>query len=687
MEKKDNKETLKKEANDTPTVGYNIDYIQQQRLAAAQSQYAADIFSSKLKYLGIPDYLGPRNITALPSVRDVIKLLRSLYGKGGQLSRIIYKKAAYPITKFYYEILDPIHGNEEDNDLEQNYLDTIHKLMDTKINLREHLIKIQIERDLSGNVAIFFYPSFKKYAVCDACKHAAPVEEFKNRIYRNGKLMAPCPNCENRSGMSLEDRFLTSWKSAHPGNFIFLNINGLRVKENPYTLEKQIIYVVPKQERDAIRSGDKFIIESTPQIFIDAVINQRGVVFAKDKVAFFGGIHMATLTGRYTISAYNLTYYPRLLPALFDMLAFNSDRYADLGYDLNIIAPSELIYVSSSSDAYSVDNIGLGPVQQALKSLIYRSSDAPVKGIGLSPLPLGKLIVGEVPTQTSQYIIQRKKMRIEELCSAIGLPPELVVGGLQFGASSVSLRNMENEINSDRSDIVNYVNNFMIPNLCKAYDLPLFTAEMVDLRSTDDVQRIRLLMELAAHNKISWSKVRAALGIKKEPRMSELKEAIKRDVSLEVYANLERIKAQTEAMLDQQEQAMNLQMEMAGGTPEAGAEEQQGEGMAVPTEGAQKQEGGLPSPFQIAIQKAIDMAVKQGVPMEQAQQIMEIVSQLIQMPQQQAQEALIHFHKQAPEQASVVEHFYNMVLQEVKAESNLRQPLPKQNEQRRENPV
>lgn len=579
--------------------------------------------AEKLDRLNIPDELRPLSLS-IPSVRDTIETCVVIYAKGGVVSRIIHKKASYPITRIIPEfpsaLKDTSKGGvkgatEKRRDIE--------KLINSKLKLREHIIDIQLKRELTGNVVVFFYPTFTKVVHCNKCGSEENFSESNVSIERNGTPRGKCRSCQSAE-LVLQDVKSTDMEDVSADNFIILDVNGIRIHENPITKKTKVYYVPPPNFQRLIQTRNKFIIETTPQIFIDAVTSKKAIDFDPGDVMVFGGLRISDITLKNTINRYSLPFFPRLITALPDIMGYLADRESDLMMSANIISPSEIIYPSQTSDEFSPVNVDLGLLREKIDEIF--SSDDLKKGLGYSPIPLGKLLIGDSSLQMAQYVAQRKRTRLEEMVSSVGIPPELILGGMSIAATSVALRNIENEIYNDRTDLESYMNEFVIRKLVSQYNFPKLTLKFADLRSTDDVQRMRLMMELAEKGKIGWGKILGTLGEYSKPNMDEIEEDLMAEAELSKKRQKLMMMAQTEAELEAQRETMNLQIEMEKLTGGGG-------------------EGGPQSPGENA------QADEQMV--TAAQQILE---QLVQMPPEQQEEILMELEQSNPE-------LYNIVLQ------------------------
>jgi len=702
--------------------------------------FRGTMYNRQLIALGIPEETRPLQLR-LPRVEKVIELCTLMYGKGGMVSRIIYKKASYPITPLVPSFKGILADENSTDDIRNDRMIAVEDALENSLLLREHLIDIQVKRETTGNVAVYFYPSFDKVVSCTS-EDCGQISNFLGGGFKlddRMNVITPCRKCK-KNKLILKDIPKTTMADMKRENLIILEPNGLRVKRNPVTGAMEVRYRPPKGIQRIIKVKDEFIISTTPQKFIDAIVKNKLIYFPPKDIFFFGGIPVSDLTIKKTLNVSHLTHYPRLLTALSDIMGYLTDKESDLAASIDNIIPAEILYPLSNGESFSPENIDLGPLKTALGEVYSRKSLT--TGIGLSPIPLGKITMGDVKIGAAQFIQQRKRARLEELISSIGLAPELVMGGMQFNTTSVALRNIENEMYNDRRELQGYLNSFVFPHIRRSYGIPEMTMRFADLRSTDDAQRTRLMIELADRGQFSWAKIRSTLGEHSRPNIREIEEDVRHEASIIKLKQKESMMAQVEAEAEANALRMNMEAEMqaagmgggqgeeAPGSPaeqQAMAEQiiqqlqqlpgeeqqammaelQQGDpalfeivmqmiGAAGPEQGTPGMEeappdnaadAGAANPNEHARQAVYQKAQMLNIPAEEIEEAVDLIMTILAMSEQEQQAALRGITEQYPEMKDVTTQLYMFAKSVLRSEENLQEPLPQQREQTRENPV
>ena len=161
--------------------------------------------------------------------------------------------------------------------------------------------------------------------------------------------------------------------------------------------------------------------------------------------------------------------------------------------------------------------------------------------IGIFPIPIGSQNIGG---DAKMLLVTAELKFLEEtIINSLGVPLEFIKGGATWTGSSISLRIVENHFLTYRAQLEDFVNHFIIRKATELIKFPSVTVHFKRLRMADDSETKRLILELAATNKISLSKTLEEFGISFEEEKENIKMSKEFEISLAMDAAMKEAEA------------------------------------------------------------------------------------------------------------------------------------------------
>jgi hypothetical protein len=403
------------------------------------------------------------------------------------------------------------------------------------------------------------------------------------------------------------------YKSASGIRLVRWNVEDVEITYNDITGESTYFYTIPGPLRSDIVIGKKDVVEGVPQIFIQALRQQKGIVFSPDNL-----FHMKRPTLAWQDRGWGI---PLLLPVLKDAFYLQLMKKAQEAILLEHIVPLRVMFpqaASGTSDPFTTINLAEWKEQVAAEIARWRYDN---NYIPIMPLPLGTQSVGG--DGKALLLFQEMQMHAEQLIMGMGVPREFLQGGLSYAGTNVSMRMLENAF-------IGYVlrhklqANWAMKMVANFMDWPEATLRFKPFKMADDIQRKQLLFQYNQAQKISDTTLLADSDLNQEDE----DEIMVRETSKRLESTKKQQLAMAEVQGEQQLIMMKYQakaqqgMMQEQGMPPAPGEPGGAEGPMDPTMAAQAgAESPMPGPPGQAMPPAGPPpgdAVTMGMPQEQA---------------------------------------------------------------------
>lgn len=534
--------------------------------------------------------------TYLPTtVKQMFRWCRYYFLVHPLINSTVFKLSLYPITDLVYHSDD-----KHQRDLWQGVLED-------HLRYRCFMGELGLDYHTYGNGLVSLFYPFKKKFKCSHCGNVQPARKSKY-YFRNFQFYWQCPRCSHHGPAKVFDDYIKSSKGIR---LLRWNPEDVDIRYNDLTGEYAYYYDIPVQLKNDIIMGKKSVVEEVPQIFIEALRTRKAIVFNKDNIYHF---KRPTLAGK--DRGWGV---PLLLPVLKDAFYLQVLKKSQEAIALEHIVPLRILFPqagSATSDPYSTINLGewKDQISEELQRWRFDNNYIPIL-----PLPVGNQTIGG--DGRALLLGQEIRMWSEQIVTGMGVPQELIFGGLSYSGSNVSLRMLENMFLGYMTDHLHLVN-WVIKNVASYMDWEPIKVKFKPFKMADDLQRKAYNFQLNQAGKISDTTLLADADFDPEREDELTKNETDKRAEAQKKARLAQAEIEGESQMimmryqlkAQQEQ---MQMQMAGqpapGEPGAEAEGVGQAGQSMPgQEGQQPQQGQAPLPQQQMAPQALPPVAQQA---------------------------------------------------------------------------
>lgn len=614
--------------------------------------------------------------TYLPTtVKQLFKYCRYYFLTNPLINAVVMKMSEYPITDIVVD--------HEDPEVVRKWTDYMH---DT-VRMRSFQIECGLDYNCYGTCAASLSFPFQKYVTCRNCGFSEQARKIRNHwTYTSHEFRLNCPKCGHTGAATPKDWYYQDASSIRPVRW---NVEDIEVSYNDITGECTYFYTIPAPIRADITLGKKDMVESMPQIFLQAIRQQKGVVFSKGN---FFALKRATLAMQ--DRGWGI---PMILPVLKDAFYLQIMKKAQEAILLEHIVPLRVIFPqagSGTSDPYTSINLVDWRDQMASEIARWRHDN---NYIPIMPLPIGNQSIGG---DGRALLLSGEMQQLgEQIIMGMGVPREFLQGGMSYAGTNVSMRMLENAFLSYIGRQHQMVN-WMMEMVAHFMGWPKVNIRFKPFKMADDLQRKSYLFQLNQAQKISDTTLLsdADLDIEEENDIMVREAARRLEATKKSQLAMAEIQGESQiVMMKMQAKAQKAQQEAmtqpaaAGepGMPTDPAEAQQaqaaqmqamaaGQGGAAPAgpqggpppmmpaaaAGGEPMAGSVPQESESGLSAQQDM----GAPAGEEQMPMDIVSlaegyatQILNLPDAQKQMALQAIESQSPELYQLVAEFMQLM--------------------------
>lgn len=359
--------------------------------------------------------------TYLPvTVKQLFRWCRYYFMTNPLINATVFKLAEYPVTDILVD-----HSNRDISSKWTEYIQD---------HLRYRALQIEIGLDFFcyGNAMLSLSYPFKKWLTCLHCRYSAPASKIRNHwILSNYNFRLKCPSCGQTSDAHAKDFFI---RDARGIKVIRWNPEDVEITYNDVTGEYTYFYTIPSTVRNDILIGRKELVEATPQVYISALKEGKGIAFSKDNFFHMRRPSLATMDRGWGT--------PLLLPVLKDVFYLQIMKKAQEQILLEHIVPLRFLFPqggSGTSDVFSTVNLVEWREHVASEIARWRWDQ---NYIPIMPLPIGNQTIGG--DGRALLLTGEIQQWSEQIIMGMGVPREFLMGGMSYAGTNVSMRMLEN---------------------------------------------------------------------------------------------------------------------------------------------------------------------------------------------------------------------------------------------------
>lgn len=269
--------------------------------------------------------------TYLPSsFKTMLRWCRYYYLTNPIISAVCSKMAEYPVTDLVFDT--------ENETLRKQWEYFFHNVL--KFKMFE--VEAGLDYNVYGNALISMAFPFQKLLICKHCNHTARIEKQKY-IFREYKFVGECQRCGNHQEFQVRDHYVRSVRDIR---LIRWNPEYITVQHNEATGESRYYYVIPPMLANDVRMAKRHIIERIPQVFMEALRQNKALLFSRDNI-----YHMKRPTIAQKDKGWGM---PMILPVLKDTFYLQVLRKAQEAIAVEHIVPLRLLFPQTASPDASV---------------------------------------------------------------------------------------------------------------------------------------------------------------------------------------------------------------------------------------------------------------------------------------------------------------------------------------------
>jgi hypothetical protein len=605
--------------------------------------------------------------TYLPTtVKQLFKFCRYYFLTNPLINAVVMKMSEYPVTDIVVD--------HEDPQVVTKWTDYLH---DT-VRVRSFQVECGLDYHCYGTCPVSMSFPFQKYLTCRNCGFSEQAKKTRNRwIYTSHEFRLTCPKCGHVGAATPKDWYYRDASSIRPVRW---NVEDIEVNYNDITGESTYFYNIPAPLRADITLGKKDVVEGMPQIFLQAIRQQKGVVFSKNN---FFALKRATLA--WQDRGWGI---PMILPVLKDAFYLQIMKKAQEAILLEHIVPLRVIFpqaASGTSDPYTTINLQDWRDQMAAEIARWRHDN---NYIPIMPLPIGNQSIGG---DGKALLLSGEMMQLgEQIIMGLGVPREFLQGGLSYAGTNVSMRMLENAFLSYIGRQRQMVN-WMVEMAAHFMGWPKVNVRFKPFKMADDLQRKSYLFQLNQAQKISDTTLLADadLDIEEENDIMVREAARRIEATKKSQLAMAEIQGESQIIMQKMQAKAQRAMQQAmqqppapgepGGPPppDHPAAEVVGQGGGAPVVGGHADPPALPGSGGGGAARSVpqgaesqlsaeqDLGVEEGQPEQMPGDVIQLAegyaAQILQLPAEQQELALQAIEAQSPDLFQLVSEFMSLM--------------------------
>lgn len=210
--------------------------------------------------------------TYLPAtVKQMFRWCRYYYLVNPLINAVVSKVSEYPITDVLFDT--------ERAELKDQWSSFLLE----QLRYRAFQIEVGLDFHTYGNALVSIFYPFIKLLKCSECGHEQQAQDAHYR-FQNFKFYLKCEKCDQQGPAKVRDHYI---KAPRGIRLLRWNPEDVDVRYNDITGDYEYYYQIPTILRNDIIIGKKSVVDTIPQLFIDALRLKKSVVFNRDNIYHF----------------------------------------------------------------------------------------------------------------------------------------------------------------------------------------------------------------------------------------------------------------------------------------------------------------------------------------------------------------------------------------------------------------
>tara|TARA_Y100000034_G_scaffold135350_1_gene206941 strand:- start:7964 stop:9616 length:1653 start_codon:yes stop_codon:yes gene_type:complete len=430
-----------------------------------------------------------------------------LYYNSAQIYAGVRKFAEYPITEVNYLTASP--------ELKKQ----VKKILEEVMGIKRIMIRASLDLQVYGNSFVSVHLPFKRFIGCSKCSYKEDIRsaDFTLKVSKM-EFYVKCPSC-GKTRADIEDKRVLDPKRI---NIIRWDPKRMTVAHNPVTNENEYYLEVPGDVAEKVKKGDRHFIATMPISFLKTISKKKVYKFERGSIYHMKSDAPAGVENGWgfppLIACMHLFYHAAIL------------RKANESIALDRIVPLRVMHPQAiSGNADPILTMSMSNWIDDMQANLKKWRRDP-NHIMFSPVAVG---VSQVGGEGRALMVDSEIQRAEDnIIAALGFPKEFVYGGLSFTGSSVTLRMLENQLETAVFQLNNLMQ-WITDKVCTYMGWPSLEVRLGDFKMVDDVQQKQLAIQLWQGGVVSKTTLAEAHGIDLDEERARMHEEQLADATLQ----------------------------------------------------------------------------------------------------------------------------------------------------------
>ena len=421
-------------------------------------------------------------------LKDLFKWAEYLAFNSAHIYGIVRKFGEYPITSFMYDTTSP---NEK----------TRHQdLFEKKVGLKGFMTQVSFDKWIYGNAFVSVFEPIKRWLKCAKChtKEDAKVADYKF-IEAQTAFRLKCRKCGHEGNAEVEDEKLIDPSKI---NLIRWDPKLIDIDHNPVTGQSVYYYTIPRTLVQQVKEGNKHLVGTMPMEMLKAMKAKKTFKFAEGQLYHLKVPGPAGVESQWG--------FPPITSAIKLFLFAAILRRANEAIALEHITPFRVIHPQGASgNGDPVLQLNLEEWRKELEKNYKLFRRDPLR-MQFSPIPIGVQNVGG--DGRAMLTLGELQEAEKNIVISMGVPMEFLQGGLGQTKGEVTLRMIENQLQTHIEDLNGLIQ--WIEQKCARFlGWESIPTRLAEFKLVDDVENKQIYFQLWQQGKISDTKIGEIFGI------------------------------------------------------------------------------------------------------------------------------------------------------------------------------
>jgi len=344
------------------------------------------------------------------------------------------------------------------------------------------------DRLIYGNVFVSIYRPEKHMLDCKFCKSSTALTEVDYKYSLKDKTFEHvCSQCKKTQKTPLSDVRVMATNSVRDMNVIRWDPKQIDIDYNPVTGHAAYYYNIPPEVVSAVKESSRVMIDTMPIPLLEAASSDGKLVFKFEKKQLY---HMKIDAPAGIDSCWG---FPPLTSTLKSFYYTQVLRKANEAIALDHIVPFRVLHPSQTGQSNDpAMMISMARWVEETKTNLRKHRQDP-NHIMFSPVALGVtqmggqgrtlMTIGEIEASEANIVV------------GMGIPKEFLYGGVAGIGSPVMLRMLENQLMSQRADLLELLQ-WIADAAGRHAGWSKVETDMTNFKWVDDVQQRTMMLQL-----------------------------------------------------------------------------------------------------------------------------------------------------------------------------------------------